>query len=302
MRVVLVCDESSAKGRADKTERRPGEVGVLAGLILLEEQTDAFRRALEPLVRPYHTTGAKLHMASVPEDKRDTLRDDVFELIKAHNVACLYEAIHVEGFHAMHQTMDNLVQRIREGQPEHIVRLTRDEDPALLHGQLFQGLYGKALVYCRENGWENVDLKVLVDRVDESILRLFREKAKEILDFEPKRSTTEFFDRLGHQRHSQTVTSVVPEAESLFGYLRPASTTIDPSDDSIVFAADVLANGVAYHFSRRTGDQIGQPLDSRAAIAGHPLEALIGCVTEPGGYSFVDTVLRHPTSLPEEHE
>ena len=143
---------------------------------------------------------------------------------------------------------------------------------------------------------------MLVDRVDESILRLFRAKAKEMLDFQPKSSVSKFFDKLSHQRRSQTVTSVIPEGESLFGHLRPASTTIEISDDLIVFAADVLVNSIAHHFSQRTGDQIGNPLDSRAAIAGHPLEALITCVTEPGGYSFVDTVLRHPTSLPEVRE
>ena len=52
-RIVLACDESGAKGYADKDEQVPGEVGVFAGLFAPREHVLATQQEFDDTARRF---------------------------------------------------------------------------------------------------------------------------------------------------------------------------------------------------------------------------------------------------------
>jgi hypothetical protein len=64
--------------------------------------------------------------------------------------------------------------------------------------------------------------------------------------------------------------------------------------DGLVLAADVLANSLNYHFRNRAAGDLYRPLNSPAAIAGHPLATSLDAFEVWGADLVGDGVYRHP--------
>jgi hypothetical protein len=99
--VVLICDESGAKGYADKDEEFPGDVGVFAGLFASKEKFSAIQHEFNAVALRYVMEDGKLHIADLGKEEQGTLRKEMFALILKHGIPCFWEAIHVAGFHGL---------------------------------------------------------------------------------------------------------------------------------------------------------------------------------------------------------
>jgi hypothetical protein len=95
--IILACDESGAKGYADRDEAFPGETGVFAGLMAPAEFVAKVAPDFDVVAAKYATPEGKLHITDLPFEKQAALRNEMFELIRAHKLPCLYEAVHVAG-------------------------------------------------------------------------------------------------------------------------------------------------------------------------------------------------------------
>ncbi|MFH1236656.1 MAG: hypothetical protein V1685_07060, partial [Parcubacteria group bacterium] len=102
MDVYLICDESGAKGYSDVSEVYPGETGVFAGYLVDQNQLPMIRDRMTTIASKYFTNASKYHIADLPNEEKEELRREVFEVIGQRDLTCIYEAIHVEGFKAEH--------------------------------------------------------------------------------------------------------------------------------------------------------------------------------------------------------
>ncbi|MBM4288859.1 MAG: hypothetical protein FJ135_12105 [Deltaproteobacteria bacterium] len=77
-KIILACDESGAKGYADKDEAYPGEVGVFAGILIPEECLAEITPIFQEIYARYRPASGKLHIADLPNSSKEALRRDVY--------------------------------------------------------------------------------------------------------------------------------------------------------------------------------------------------------------------------------
>src|SRR4051794_4126546 len=112
-RIILACDESGAKGYADRDEQYPGEVGVFAGILVPEDSLDEKSPPFQALIPKYTRPDGKLHIAGLTPEQKKALRQDVYEAIRNSGLPCFWYAIHVAGFHNWHKVEEQLKQDAR---------------------------------------------------------------------------------------------------------------------------------------------------------------------------------------------
>ncbi len=128
-KIVLACDETGAKGYADRDEAYPGEVGVFAGILMLDEVSAEKFPAFQALIDKYKPATGKLHIADLSDDKKEELRADVYGLIPRSALPCFWYAIHVAGLNrqfneaqgAQKEALDAVVNA-REGEEPRVKR------------------------------------------------------------------------------------------------------------------------------------------------------------------------------------
>lgn len=81
-KVFLYCDESGAKGYADKDEAYPGETGVFAGIMVPEECLGTVKPVFDQIAARYTPASGKLHIADLARVQQEDLRNELFEAIK----------------------------------------------------------------------------------------------------------------------------------------------------------------------------------------------------------------------------
>src|SRR5438552_4873289 len=163
--VVVVCDEAGAKGYADRDEQFPGELGVFAGLLLDANALPPAQSAFDALGQQYASADGKPHITDLRPEQQNALREETFALIRAHDIPCLYEAIHVAGFYHMFRQQKEVVGRAQQSRQSYI-KLPGNLAKALpesLHGTLFQGLYGKIVAFCADRGRTRLPLELRLD-------------------------------------------------------------------------------------------------------------------------------------------
>tara|TARA_B100001123_G_C15251861_1_gene1003095 strand:- start:485 stop:1063 length:579 start_codon:yes stop_codon:yes gene_type:complete len=190
MKIILACDESGAKGYADKDEQFPGQVGVFAGLFVPEEILPTVEQRLEAAIAPYRDIGGKLHITDLPPKQQDSMRAEIFAAILELKLPCFWHAIHVAGFHSHHLATQKVLSEAhkkRASNPNLRVKVgSPRENPASLHAVLFTGLYGHIVAYIEERCPGPVEIIVRTDNVDAPIAKLFRQKADDLLNTGPR--------------------------------------------------------------------------------------------------------------------
>jgi hypothetical protein len=302
-RIFLYCDESGAKGYADQKEAFPGEVGVFAGIMVPEDQHDALSVRFDAIARQFKPARGKLHIADLPNEQKEALRQALFKEIQDAQLPCFWYAIHVEGLHADHVSQVDLrratkaaIEASRKSPPRVKTGSPRDE-PASLHVELFAGLYSHVVAFLLERNRNAVELEVRTDQVDTPLAKRFNEVAESLLSMDPNVTETTGFDTVTKQVvHGQVSVSIHCPAEmEIPPIIR--SLSITPVDDSngIVLAADVLANSLNHHFKNRAEDELYSPLNRPEAIAGHPLFASLDAFENWGDGDIIgDRVYVHP--------
>lgn len=294
MQVTLFCDESGPKGRATLSETYPGEAGVFAGILIPEHQLERTTAALNSIVFGYRSA-EKLRIADLSAEQQQEMRSRLFAYLHAERIACVYEAIHVEGFRSAFSSEKQMISDLRAARNSP-VQIGRNEQPPDLHSELFSGLFGKAVAFCADYDEGGCSLKVIVDRVDAPILARFRAVAAELIGpgDQESRVVTGFDPRTRSVvRSTVTATTTIPAALEL----PSIQYTIDTvsSDTGPMVAADVLANSLCHLFSQRSPAEAGQPLNTPRAVCDHVLkDNFVGLWSNPRGLYFADSAYMHP--------
>ena len=78
MDIYLICDESGAKGYSDVSEAYPGETGVFAGYLVDQNQLSVIINRMTTIASKYFPNADKYHIANLPNEKKESLRREVF--------------------------------------------------------------------------------------------------------------------------------------------------------------------------------------------------------------------------------
>ncbi len=304
--VILACDESGAKGYANLREQYDGEVGVFAGILISQEIEAKARPEFQKIYNRYKPTTGKLHIADLPPDQQQALRQDVHTAIRRLNLPCFWYAIHVEGFHAWYLKEKELLeharqealkadsqQRIRRGSP-------RDE-PRSLHEALFVGLYGHLIAFLEEKHQKEVSIEVRTDQIDTPIVNNFERIARDLLNDDPDLSMVSGYDIVTDLvvKGAIQITATLPSSLDIEIMVRSLKITPIRDGDGYVLAADVLANSLYYLFKNRDQSELYKPLNKPTAIRDHPIADHIEAVFRDWGSGDLigDGLFRHPKGM-----
>jgi hypothetical protein len=293
--IYFICDESGAKGYADKEEKFLGETGVMAGFVIPSENIDEVRLDLDVIRKKYISAG-KLHITEIPPDNQEKLRNEIFKYFIKRQIPCLYEAIHSQGFHEYSKSVKEIKKQAKNLRKSKI-KISSSHTKYLLHEQLFQGAFGKAVAFCLDYIDENIELNVITDTIDESIRKIFTKTAHKLLNFETtlKSRKVTGFDPEKEVKVEGVICTNIEDPAGLLGNFSGMSFSIKSEDSSLTLAADIIANSLHYHFRQREDENIVNSLNTNAAINGHPLEQLIyGTWNQSEQNYYADAVFMHP--------
>lgn len=297
MDVYLICDESGAKGYSDVSEAYPGETGVFAGYLINGNHLPKFRKHINQIASKYFSATTKYHITELSDEKKEDLRNEVFDAIKQNNLVCVYEAIHVEGFKAEHDRIISIKNsHVKERRSD--IKVSNNIKSDSLHGILFQGLFAKAIAYCLDTFNSGYKLTILIDRVDRPVYQCIKNAAKELTDFSPSETKV-----TGWDPHSQQVVKgkieVVMDIPASYGMSDIADTlfemSMDESNSPLMLGADILANSINYVFKSRNQEDIGKPLNDKYSVHTHQLyQQFYGLWEDKDSAWTTDAIYMHP--------
>lgn len=303
-KVYLYCDESGAKGYANRPEAHEAEVGVFAGILVPESHYQTVAANFDAIAAKYAPGEGKNHITDLPVEQKGALRDELFAQIKAAGLPCFWYAIHVQGLHedfkkeqVRLQTMRQQQQAARAGAQPRVRTGSPREEAKSLHVELFSGLYAHMVAFLAERGQSDVEVEVRTDNVDTPILEQFREVAADLLDTDPQVITLKGYDTVDKKVVEKEYQIKVEHAPELDFNPVVRSLAIDtaPATDGLVLAVDVLSNSLNYLFSHRAPQELYQPLNRPEAIANHPLAAHLDAFGDWGSGDFIgDMLYAHP--------
>lgn len=296
MKLYMICDESGAKGYADRNESFPGETGVFAGVMVPEDKFKDYKEGIEEAALPFFSDD-KCHLASLSNEDMPKLREAVYACLDRLALDLVYEAVHVEGFNREFVRMQELEARGRELSSGRY-KVGGEIRPESLHEKLFEGLFCKALAYCIDKYGDDFELVIIPDRVDESIFKKFiknSENFKGDLDYVRGIKSYDTQERKLVQG-TLKFEFTVPE-EYGFDEIENAEFEIqkDSEGGCLTLPADILSNHICYLFHSREGDDIGKPLNNTDSVVGHLLAHRFCGLANPNGYPwFPDWCYAYP--------
>lgn len=295
-KVYLICDESGAKGYSDKEEVFSGEVGVMAGYLLFENQLNSFQSDLEKIRTEYLTNG-RLHITDINEDKQAELRNKIFSYLNGNSTPCVYEAVHVQGFFEWYDKQKHLHEKLK-AQSRSNIEISGHAPKELLHAHLFQGIFGKAVAYFMDSSISNFFLNVTTDILDKKILKEFETAANDFFEVsKSKIFPVSEYDPDSKQVVSGQIISQTKDPTGLIPDFSGIQYSINCEDSCFTLAADVLANSINYHFVSRSSENSGEALNTFDAIKNHPLSGIMYGLWDPSEGNYVaDAIFMHPSS------
>lgn len=271
----------------------------MAGFLVPAASLAAVRTCLESIAAHFSHSG-KLHITDLEPQAQQDLREAVFAYLArmAASVPCLvYEAIHQEGSHRQRSQIQKLIDRgkalIRSP-----VKVSIRPPKELVHVQLFEGIFSKAVAFALDQyGPENqLEILVVTDHVDDPIRKAFLEAATSFLNVGAKKEeTVKGFDTETESTISKTISYGVTGLEPL----KNISVRIEKDTSPLTLAADILANSLNHHFTKLRPDQErGCSLSTPDAVEGHPLaNQFYGLWDDSFSNYAADALYMHPIEL-----
>jgi hypothetical protein len=293
--VVFACDESGAKGYADRDEQSPGEVGVFVGILVPNELLSDAQARFDAIAKKYETSPGKVHITDLTLTHQEQLRKEVFDLIEQLRLPCFFEATHVAGFHVYFQRLKDLIENAKLQRRSRIKLSANVPKPGSLHEALFFGLYSRLLAFCMERGKPLLHIEVRTDQVDAPIFRNFQTAAKSLLEYGAKIQTVTGYDPDTKTVLKGTVqTPAVLPAQQLPITITQLDFKRITTLDGLVLAADVLANSLSYHYRMRVKGERYRRLNKPDALEGHPLFRSLDAFRNWGTFDVSDGLYAHP--------
>lgn len=274
VKIVLYCDESGHKGPSTEQERRPGEIGVYAGLLMDPPMAVRAAPKFQEIADRFKDRAAKLHIADLNAEDQVELRQAIFSLLLDLNIPCFWSAIHKQGFYDLYETQRTTIlealNRVADHRGKPRTKRLRGEAEVLLD-TLFQSFAGRVIAFCAERGKEDLDLTIRMDRTEPHMREDFPDLVADLLRplDEPKVVPAGDF---------QIITRVIAPPEWLQPPAKLHGFRIEepPPGDGLVLAADVLAHSLFQHLgSKREASKLFAPLNGPEAIADHPLAPVL---------------------------
>ncbi len=292
-KVFFIADESGAKGYSNIQEREPGELGVMAGYLIPENCLDSVKRDFDSIRSKFFTAG-KVHITDLTPSQQHEMRQEFYAYFLNRNIFWVYEATYVQGYADHARRLNELTKEAHQARRSDVAMSWR-ETHDMLHGDLFQGAFGKAVAFSMDRVGVPVQVNVITDRTDVSILNIFEEKASELLSVgEDSTHKATGFDRVAKQVVTGNISMNVLDPGNLLGDFSQVSFTIVCDDSSLTLAADVLANSVYYQLKKLQDKSFGTALNKTRSMAEHPLQCLLYGGAADDGIDITDAIYRHP--------
>lgn len=294
-KVYFIADESGAKGYSSIEEREPGEHGVMAGYLVPENALSSVKQNLER-IRERFLSSEKVHITDLDASAQQEMRQEIFSYFLDRRIPWLYEAIYVQGFAESARQLNDLTKQAHQSRRSDVAMSWR-ELHQMLHAALFQGAFGKAVAFGMDVLGVPVQVDVITDRTDDAILKLFHEKAVELLTVgEDSTHEVTGFDRVAKEVVRGAISTGIKDPGDLLGDFSQVKFSIACEDSSLTLAADVLANSAHYYLKKLQDKSPGAGLNKVRSLAEHPLVDLLYGGAEDDGYDVSDAIYRHPGS------
>ncbi|HCE4735512.1 TPA: hypothetical protein NGU80_004705 [Vibrio parahaemolyticus] len=257
--MVLVLDESGAKGYAKNDEKFDGEVGVMAGYLYTEQEIADIERMFGQFTSPFSkSTDGKFHVTDLDELDQKKLRDAIFFAIRKTKMQWFYKAIYSKGFHQ---------SEFKEG------RGGQQDNKKLLHVELFENMLIMSLCMAHSVGKKNLKFLVKTDNIDSGTLKKFESAASFIRDIflQNEREIFRYVNDNGKYQKEIAHTSITSDSIPKFDNI---SIEIECELSPLTVAADILANSVNYYLRKKQKDSLGISLNNREVIKAHPVSDL----------------------------
>ncbi|WP_199482496.1 hypothetical protein [Vibrio owensii] len=258
---TLVLDESGAKGYASTTERSVGEIGVMAGFCYAEDYINIINRNFTRYISSYiGSLNGKFHITDLPSDKQNEFRELVFDIARELNLQWFFSAVYAQGFHES-EFSDNR---------------GRGDKKNSLHTTLFRNLLNKSLSLVYSLDKKQIQLNVVTDTVSSGVLKQF-----EATSLDVRRmflgENHEFFVKRWDPESKKVSKTTICSSISSEGLPRydELEIKIACEESVLTIIADVLANSVLYYLNENRADNLKNDLNSKTAVAGHPLSDLL---------------------------
>lgn len=293
--VVFVIDESGAKGYSDNVECTPGEIGVMAGYLIPSNCLDFVKKEFDA-IRSNFFSDRKVHITDLLPQQQEELRKSIVDYFMQRNIYWVYEAVYVQGYYENFYRLNQLAKKAHKSRRSNI-QISWKEKKELLHAELFQGVFGKAVEFCLDSMKSQFKLNIITDPIDNDIKKQFQRKADEYLYVgQGKTYETKGFNKETKQVVTGSISIKITSGIEAIGNFSDVSYSIACEDSSLTLAADVLVNSVNYHLKSQQAKNTGVDLNIESSISGHPLSSLVyGALNNSEGKYFPDAIFRHPT-------
>lgn len=253
--MVLVIDESGAKGYANKGEQEESDVGVMAGFIYTRLEMLDIETTLQKILSSHNISiNNKIHITEL--NNSNSLRESFFNAFQERKLQWFFRAIYSEGFHQSEFKED------RGGD---------FNEKASLHVELFRQMFLYSLSMAASVNKKNLNILVVTDTIDTSILKKFTREAEHIakIFMNVKRN---YFHYVKNEKTGKfekkkfnvlTTSDSIPKFESIQFKIICKTTPL-------TLAADILANSV-YFYLKKNKKGKSSHLNNINAISGHPL-------------------------------
>lgn len=257
----LIIDESGSKGYSKKPEQSDGELGVMTGFLIPDEQYDFYKEKFESGAGTHNHIG-KRHITDIPVELQEANREQMFEVFRTGRIFWFYEAIFTHGLYESEFL-------------EH--RGGSKNGRELLHAKLFMGVMAKAFACLYKFRSEQIELVVISDPIDRGVIKSFERELSPylaLLHGLPIENEFTSFNREAQEVEEYSIVSSISPKSDVPKFHR-LNVNIICEESAMTYAADILANCTNFHIKRNFMEGGVTKLNSIQAISGHPLEDLV---------------------------
>ncbi|QXI04415.1 hypothetical protein HU718_020525 [Pseudomonas tensinigenes] len=257
----LIIDESGAKGYSKNPEKYDGEFGAMAGFLMSSEHYEYCKDRFESTIPPKNDNG-KRHITDFPFDMQQSIRDHIFDIFEKERIQWIYEAIFVQGLY------ESEFLESRGG--------SKNKKESL-HAKLFMGLMIKVIASLNDFRDKEIELTIISDQIDTGVVRILKQEIIPYLSLihgQPIESKFTIFDHKTKKVKKYVLKSSMTHQKNTQKYLS-ININLVCEDSAMTFFADILSNSAHYYIKKNYENYRIVKLNSKQAIAGHPLIPLL---------------------------
>lgn len=252
----LYCALSEGPRDPQAPEGQSGAVDVCAGLLVPAAALEQLSAGFDAIASRYRDPAGAVRIGELPPSTRMALHAEVHAAIQSADLACVWYAVHPEGFHAYYTKFLGASDR---------------EDRDKLRVELFAGLCTQLEAFLGERAG---DVAITGVRSGQALAHLqgqFQEVVGALLEGKDAYDLG-MYDEDDEEEYDPShpgATPPTPSAEE--AGIADITLQSMPDDDGPTLAAAVLADSLGQLFNHRPLETRYGPLNRREAIADHPL-------------------------------